>query len=153
MAKVIDSAVVRLVLLAVGGFMLLMLWQQAFDQRTSTRNVETFFLSESANDAPAYVWSGEIFRVCPVELRRWIVDNDDITHELPSIRSIAPIKTGLQSSRRSIAAPYTVSRAGPFTYHVRECARCNLWQRFVEPQCENYPPVWVPPIGYKTHGD
>ena len=119
--------------------------QSAFDYETTTRNMGTFYNAESAPDRPTYTWSGEIFRACPVELRRWVTDNDGVRHELPTIISSAPAEIGQVSVIRSVPVPRFVSRSGPLTYHVQECSRCGLWQTIVRPVCDQYPPVWVPP--------
>jgi len=56
-----------------------------WDRETTTRDVRTYYNAASDTSRPTYKWRGEIFRSCPVELRRWVEDNAGVRHELPPL--------------------------------------------------------------------
>lgn len=92
-------------------------------------------------DVLVYRWTGDVVRSCPVELRRMIVDSDNVVTNLTSreMGRLPNKQLGRQSYEVSVPVPLLISE-GPAVYQVTEIPRCNWMQRLF-PIGVEYPPV------------
>ena len=93
------------------------------------------------SDTLIYTWSGEVFRSCPVELRRQIIDSENVVTELAprNLGAIPSNMLGQASYEVEIAVPVRIAE-GQAVYQVVEVPSCNWLQRLF-PVAIPYPPV------------
>lgn len=109
----------------------------------TSENIEIEVLAEPFidRDVLVYRWTGDVVRSCPVELRRVIVDADNVVTNLTSreLGKLPNKQLGRQSYEVSVPVPLLISE-GPAVYQVTEIPRCNWMQRLF-PIGVEYPPV------------
>lgn len=88
-----------------------------------------------------YRWKGELVRSCHIELRRYIIDSENVVTRLtPKTFSKLPVgQLGQVSYEVSVKVPVQIAE-GPATYQVVEVPRCN-WIQHLFPRGIMYPPV------------
>ena len=109
----------------------------------TARNVTTTLLVEPFVDGPqmTYTWDGDIYRSCPIEIRRTIVDSAGVvTRLVPQVfgRLLAE-DLGRQSYEVSVSVPLQIAE-GPAVYYAVEIPACDWLQRLL-PSGVPYPPV------------
>ena len=109
----------------------------------TSRNVSVHVLAEPFKDSDAlvYEWRGDVYRSCPIELRRYIVDANDVvtTMRALSFGALPRAELGVAAYELKVEVPLSIAE-GPATYYVSELAKCSWLQR-VRPIAYDYPPV------------
>jgi hypothetical protein len=109
----------------------------------TSRNVSVKVIAEPFLEADGlvYEWSGDVFRSCPVEIRRAIIDAKGVETTfvtLPFKRT--PTKyLGETAYEVTVRVPEQISE-GPAVYQATEVSDCDWMQRLF-PRPVDYPPV------------
>lgn len=109
----------------------------------AAENVTGTVLAQPFGDGPTliYMWDGDIQRSCDVEIRRTIVDSQNVVTVLTARHYDAvPLdQLGRQSVEITVPVPRLIA-PGPAVYQVVEVPKCN-WMQRVRPVGIPYPPV------------
>ena len=93
------------------------------------------------NERLVYQWSGNVVNSCPVELRRFFVDSDDVVTNLTSkhFGALPENLLGQTSYEISVDVPLRIA-SGRAIYQVIEVPSCS-WLQKLFPIAIEYPPV------------
>lgn len=109
----------------------------------TARNVTTLLIKSPYNESPhlEYAWGGEVFRSCPVEIRRRFIDSGDAIKFLaPQVFDPIPqTMLGRLTYYPKIQVPADMAE-GPAIYQAYEISQCN-WIERMFPRAVPYPPV------------
>lgn len=115
----------------------------AMYNKGTSENVEIEVLLQPLieSDVLVYKWSGDLVRACEVEIRRKIIDRQDVVTELTTTHYGKPPSSDLRRMVREprVEVPIGIPE-GPATYQATEIPKCNWIQRLF-PVAVPYPPV------------
>ena len=109
----------------------------------TSKNITVEVVAEPfvGSDKLVYRWSGDIVRSCAVELRRTIIDSDNVVTRLTpkSYRKIPYDELGHAAYEITVTVPIRLAE-GPAIYSVVEVPTCS-WMHWVAPVGIRYPDV------------
>jgi hypothetical protein len=112
--------------------------------RGTAENVTGTVLAQPFGDGPTliYLWEGDIQRSCDIEIRRTIVDSQNVVTILTALQydAVALDQLGRQSEEIIVPVPRLIA-PGPAVYQVVEVPKCN-WMQRLRPVGIPYPPVF-----------
>ena len=110
---------------------------------STSRNVSVDLIAEPfiQSDRLIYQWSGNVFRSCPVEIRRSIVDAKGVktTFVALSFERIPSSMLGQMRYEVVVRVPEQIAE-GPAVYQAFEVSKCD-WLQGLFPRAVAYPPV------------
>lgn len=110
---------------------------------STSRDVSVRVIAEpfKDNDALVYEWSGDVYRSCPIEIRRHIVDANDVITTLRALSfgALPDDQLGSTSYELTVEVPVLIAE-GPAVYYASEISKCSWLQR-LRPVSVDYPPV------------
>ena len=109
----------------------------------TARNVTTLLIKSPYVESPhlEYAWVGDVFRSCPVEIRRQFIDSGGAIKLLVprTLDPIPPPMLGRLTYYPKIQVPADMAE-GPAVYQAFEISQCN-WIERMFPRAVPYPSV------------
>lgn len=109
----------------------------------TSKDVSVKVIAEPFQDSETliYEWSGHVNRSCPIEIRRHILDSNDVITYLSAFTfgALPADELGPKTYEISVDMPLFIAE-GAATYYVAEVPKCSWLQR-LRPNAVSYPPV------------
>jgi hypothetical protein len=109
----------------------------------TSRNVSVKLIAQPfiESDRLIYLWSGDVYRSCPIEIRRTIVDSKGVKTSFVSLPfKRTPAKyLGETTYEVVVRVPDQIAE-GPAVYQATEVSDCD-WMQGLFPRPVDYPPV------------
>lgn len=115
-----------------------LLWDDGTARDISVEVLQEPFIG---SDKLVYRWRGDVYRSCPVEIRRQFIDSDNVVTNLTALSwGRLPLDDlGPQEYEITVQAPRNMAE-GPAVYQATEVPQCD-WLQSLSPPAIEYPAV------------
>ncbi|MEM7295813.1 MAG: hypothetical protein AAF330_04180 [Pseudomonadota bacterium] len=137
----VKTTLIALVLVGWAGLGLL--WPALTYGQSTSRDVTVTVVAEPfiGSDVLVYRWKGEVYRSCPIGLRRQIIDSQGVVTTLVALEfgALPPDELGELDYEIRVTMPEHVAE-GPAIYQATEVPKCS-WMQERWTRGHPYPPV------------